>query len=452
MAVEPSFGERHFGGAELGDRRRTARLVELADQLAAHPGGTLPEKTSSAAQLQALYRLLAREEVTHEAIFAAHRAETLRRAAEHDGPLLALCDTTELDYTSHARLERLGPIGDGGGRGYLAHHVLLVDPASRSVIGLAEQLLHVRRRVPPGEKRSESRAAADRESRLWTRGTAELPAEARLTVVADRGADLFEFLEHEARSGRRFLVRAKADRNVLDAADRPGRLYDYARRLPACAARRVVVGPEKRTAELAVSYGAVRLVPPRQPCGEHSQTPLAVGVVRVWEERPSRGATPIEWLLVTPVPCTSAADALRTVDDYACRWIIEEYHKCLKTGCGVERLQLGDEARLEPMIALLSVTALTLLQLRDACRDERRRDEPAARLVPRTWLRVLRLHQGQAADEPWSIAEFTRALARLGGHAGYPSTPRPGWITLWRGWEKLRLLALGAELVQIQCD
>ena len=192
--AEPSFGERHFGRAELGDRRRTKRLVELADRFVAHPGGTLPEKTSSAAQLESAYRLLRREEVTHAAVFAASRDETLRRAAEHEGRLLALCDTTELDYTSHARLERLGPIGDGRGRGYLAHHVLPVDPRSRSVVGLAEQLLHFRRRVPPGEKRSQSRAALDRESRLWTRGTARLPAHPQLTVVADRGADLFEFL------------------------------------------------------------------------------------------------------------------------------------------------------------------------------------------------------------------------------------------------------------------
>jgi hypothetical protein len=435
----------------LGDRRRTVRLVEVADRLAAHPGGTLPEKAASAAQLQALYRLLSRKEVTHEAVFAAHREETLRRAAAHDGRLLALCDTTELDYTSHARLERLGPIGDGRGRGYLAHHVLLVDPASRSVVGLAEQLLHVRRRAPAGETRAESRVAADRESRLWTRGTAMLPAEKRITVVADRGADLFEFLEHEAGGGRRFILRAKADRRVLEAGDRPGRLHEFARRLPACAERCVVLGPERREAELAVAYGAVRLVPPRQPCGEHSQQPLAVGVVRVWERHASHGTTPIEWLLITSVPCATAAEALEVVDDYTCRWIVEEFHKCLKTGCGVERLQLGAEDRLEPMIALLSVVALTLLELRDAARDRRRREEPAARLVPRAWLRILRLHQGRPVDETWTIGEFTRALARLGGHAGYPSTPRPGWITLWRGWEKLQLLALGAEL-QSQCD
>ena len=229
-------------------------------------------------------------------------------------------------------------------------------------------------------------------------------------------------------------------------------MFDFARGLPLVARRRVVVGPERRAAELVVSFGAVRLVPPRQPCGDHSQQPPAVGIVRVRQHRPPRGTKPLEWFLLTNRPCATAAEALAVVDDYACRRIIEEYHKGLKTGCGVERLQLGGEDRLEPMIALLSVVALWLLELRDAARDERRQAEPAARLVPRAQLRLLRLHQGRAADEPWTVGQFTRALARLGGHPGRPSTPRPGWITLWRGWEKLQLLTLGAQLAQTKCD
>jgi hypothetical protein len=450
MTVEPSFGERNFGGAELGDRRRTARLVELADRLALHPGGSLPEKLSSAAQLRAAYRLMARPEVTHEAVFSGHREATLARAAEHDGRLLAICDTTELDYTSHERLEQLGPIGDGGGRGYLAHHVLIVDPATQSVVGLAEQILQTRRRVPTGETRAASRSAEDRESRLWTRGTAHLAANPRLTVVADRGADLFEFLEDQAHSGRRFVVRAKADRNAL-VAGRKTKLFAWARGLRSCGERSVVIGRGRRRARLLVSHGRVTLVPPRQPRGEHSQRPLPTVVVRVWEPRPPRGVKPVEWILLTNVPAEDAAAAEQVVDDYTCRWIVEEFHKGLKSGCDVEQLRLGDEERLKPMIALVSVAALTLLELRDAARDERRRDESAERLVPRAWLEVLSLAQGREPHEPWTIGRFTRELGRLGGHAAHPGTPKPGWLVLWRGWQRLQLLAAGAELVRKNC-
>ncbi len=450
MTVEPSFGERNFGEAELGDRRRTARLVEIADRLASHPGGSLPEKLASAAQLRAAYRLMARPEVTHEAVFAGHREATLARAAAHEGRLLAICDTTELDYTSHARLERLGPIGDGGGRGYLAHHVLLVEPTTQSVVGLAEQILKTRRRAPADEMRAESRADADRESRLWTRGTAHLAADPRLTVVADRGADVFEFLEDQARSGRRFIVRAKADRNAL-VGGRKTKLFAWARGLRSCGERTILIGRGRRSARLSISCGRTNLIPPRQPCGEHSQRPLSTGVVRVWEPRPPRGVKPVEWILLTNAACDDARAAAEVVDDYSCRWIVEEFHKGLKSGCDVERLRLGDEERLQPMIALLSVAALTLLELRDAARDDSRRLEPAERLVPRAWLEVLRLSQGREPCEPCTVGELMRELGRLGGHPAHPSSPKPGWLVLWRGWQRLQLLAAGAELVRKNC-
>jgi hypothetical protein len=96
--TERSFGEIHFGGAELGNKARTRRLVKVVDALARHPGGTLPHKINNPAALQAMYRLIQRPEVTHASILAAHQAETFRRIEQHAGPLLAICDATELDY------------------------------------------------------------------------------------------------------------------------------------------------------------------------------------------------------------------------------------------------------------------------------------------------------------------------------------------------------------------
>ena len=74
------------------------------------------------------------------------------------------------------------------------------------------------------------------------------------------------------------------------------------------------------------------------------------------------------------------ADAWQRVDWYTVRWVIEEYHKCLKMGMGVEQMQFTSRERLEPAIALLSVIATTLLQWRDAARRSRTRaDRPASR-------------------------------------------------------------------------
>jgi len=43
---------------------------------------------------------------------------------------------------------------------------------------------------------------------------------------------------------------------------------------------------------------------------------------------------------------------------------------------------------------------------------------------------------------------LTRELAKLGGFLGRKSDGEPGWITIWRGWQKLYLFIRGVELNQ----
>jgi len=139
---EASFGETHFGKAQLGDARRTKRLVKTADRIMQHPGGTLPQKLNQWSDLMGLYRLLSAPRVTHQAVMQSHCERTLQEAAGSGEVVLFLHDSTELDYTQVPALaEQLGQIGNGGGRGYVCHNTLAVT-ADREVLGLAHQSLH----------------------------------------------------------------------------------------------------------------------------------------------------------------------------------------------------------------------------------------------------------------------------------------------------------------------
>jgi hypothetical protein len=154
MDVTMGLAPRHFGSARLGDVRRTRRLVNTAEHILRHPSGGLPQKLGNSwAQTMGLYRLLAADQVTHQAVLAPHRQQTLERMIEHDGVVLLVHDSTELDYT-HCRVlrEQLGQIGTGGGWGYIAHHTLAVTPQGQ-VLGLLNQVLHHRRRVSTRETR-----------------------------------------------------------------------------------------------------------------------------------------------------------------------------------------------------------------------------------------------------------------------------------------------------------
>jgi Transposase DNA-binding/Transposase DDE domain len=454
MVTERSFGEIHFGAARLGNKARTRRLVMLADQLTRHPSGTLPQKLRDPAALQATYRLMNCDEVTHATVLAPHREETLSRIAQHAGPLLVICDGTELDYTTITSLRHLGQIGNGtkGRRGYICQNCLVVDPCTRQALGLTNQLLHIRDEAPAGETKEQSRRRKSRESRLWPDGTRDLPGDRRLIVVCDRGGDTFEELEHEHRSGRRFVIRSRHNRRVLTGHEGSGRkqyLESTLQRQPAAGTYTLEVAAtssrEARTAKLSVSFLAARLVPPKQKRGEYGDEPLPVWAIRVWEPHPPQGAERLEWVLLTNEPTVSFEDAWRVIEWYECRWVVEEYHKALKTGCNIEDLQFCDESRLEPMIALLSVVALTLLNLRDASRRADAKITPAHTLVAQEYVDVLSLWRHKEVRTHWSLHDFFQALARLGGHQNRKHDKPPGWLILWRGWTTLQLLAIGAR-------
>src|SRR5260370_1387978 len=169
--TQHTFGETMFGHAELGDLRRTRRLVRLTDQLCKHPGGSLPDKLSSPKDLKALYRLCDRDEVTHAAVLTSVRQAVLQDIERRDDTILILHDGTELDFSAVKSLTgQLGQVGRGLKRGYLCHNSLAVTPEGRDVIGLVNQILHRRVRVPKKETLPQRRARQSRESRpAWSR-------------------------------------------------------------------------------------------------------------------------------------------------------------------------------------------------------------------------------------------------------------------------------------------
>lgn len=105
----------------------------------------------------------------------------------------------------------------------------------------------------------------------------------------------------------------------------------------------------------------------------------------------------------------------------------------------MEKPQLQDVGSLKAAIALLSVVAVALVNLRIAARDEEKAQEPATRYMPRLWVKVLSIWRHKEQRD-LSVREFTLALARLGGHLNRKSDGLPGWLTLWRGWQRLHTM------------
>jgi hypothetical protein len=469
------FGTEHFGSAGLGDARRDKSLVDLGNRISRHPNGTLPDKLKDPNALRRCYDLMNTKDVTHAKVLQPHVRRTAGLLLEHKGIALCLHDTTELDYTSLISLVgELGQIGDGDGRGYECHNSLVVLPQSRRVLGLLAQQLHHRADVPKGETPVQRREREDRESLLWPKGAEAarvavqeacveqglegLPDGLCLVDVFDRGGDSFEFLDHLDAHNRRYVGRAKHNRNIrighkkdgeTHTSEEEGKLHDHLRSLPAEGKGRKVTirshdGGTQRQATVVLSWAAVTLPPPQQQCGHSRRRPLKVWAVRVWEPTSPAGVEAVEWFLLTNVAVQSVEDAWERVDWYCCRWVIEEYHKAQKTGCSIEDPQFTTAAALEPMIALLSVVAVCLLNLRDMSRDKEMQDRLATEAVSQEEVEVL-CGWRYGKRRPLMVKEFFLALARLGGHQNRKKDHPPGWLVLWRGWQALQLMVAGAR-------
>jgi len=446
------FAEDHFAGAALGDRRRSERLVRLAEQLLTRPHGTLPQKIPDPYQLDATYRFFRTDDVTPDAIQAPHRHRTRLQLEGTDEVILVAHDGTELNFTGLS-VPDLGVLAGPGSRGFLAHNSLALTPSGR-ILGLLHQILFTPQKAPPRTTaKSKRRHDPHKTSILWRDALEAIgptPPGARWVHLADRGADVTEFLDYADEHAIEYVVRVNHNRRVVVGQTTGAKLHDSLR---ACAelGRRTQeisahAGCAGRSATVAISALSLSLVAPRQPRGRERGVPLPVVAIRVWEVDPPAGAEPLEWLLVTNVPGVDVNSAWERADWYARRWTVEDYHKGLKTGLGLEELQLTTKTGLRNAIAVLSVVAVGLVMLRELARDASTADQPIADWVPPSWVAVLSRWRHGTDGTLTTVREWTWALARLGGHQNAKHLGHPGWLTLLRGWARLQALIDGWEL------
>jgi hypothetical protein len=455
-----TWAEEQFGRCDLNDKRRTCRLVHLASQVLGHPSGSLPEQTAEWADLKAAYRFFRCQHVTFEAIAGPHWEQTRRRPP---GTYLVLSDTTELDFGIRRDLAGMAQTGNGGGWGFLLHSALVVAAEGEEVIGLAGQKIRYRKPKPKNENATQ-RLQRDRESQLWGQVIDQVgpPSEGvRWVHVMDRGADNFEVYCHCQQQHSEWVVRVtQRQRNVVAPRGKQLPLQTYLTTLPLAGTYELRLrargrtrehGPQPaRTAKLEVRFGPLEMPVPRHrsPYVKRlSSAPIAMWVVHAVEVDAPEGVEPIEWILLTSLPVESFEDAWLVLGHYEKRWLIEEWHKALKTGCRVERRQLKTKERLERITGLLSVVSVRLLQLKSEARTTPNR--PAAQTVPKRWIAMLQAARKKTRrTTPMTIGVFYRELAKLGGFLGRKCDGDPGWITIWRGWQKLYLLVRGAELAK----
>ena len=439
------WAEEEFGGVSLREARLRRRLCTLARDLYARPQAPLPQACGTRAKTKAAYRFFDHVRVNLQSILASHYQSSAARAAR-ESVVLAVQDTTSLNYRTHPRTELLGPIGSDtdGAVGMLVHSTLAFNLAG-TPLGLLQVQCWVRDPEELGQKHRRYELPLEaKESVRWLRSLQALeqlqPAcpQTRLIGVGDREADIYELFvwatEKPGRPG--LLVRAERQRLL---SEEQGPLWAHVENQPVAGQLEVKV-PRRgnrpaRVAVLDVRWAPVAVRPPKRKA---HLPPVALWAVLAREVGAPAGTDPLEWMLLSTEPVQDFAGAVEQLRRYTLRWGIEVFHRVLKSGCQIETRRLGNADRLEACLGIDLVVAWRICHL-----TKLGRETPA---VPCTvyfeeheWRALVAFvtRPPEPPQEPPTLREAIRMVAGLGGFLGRKGDGEPGTETLWRGLQRL---------------
>jgi len=454
-----------FSGAELGDERRTKRLIKIVTAVERDPGISFPKAMRSDAELEAFYRFINNESFSAARILEPHRYATWQRAKDAQD-VLVIHDTTHVELPGEPRTG-MG-MTTAGHYGFLAHVSLVVSRCGQAPLGVPriETITRTGRKWSKRKRRRQIVELNDptRESLRWIRAVEDIETvrdgQFEALHVIDAEGDFFALFSAMRDHGARFIIRAgQLSRNVIDS-DQERQLVEVVNEIRPRVERTIEISshkqtmgkaaaaakrhPSRRARSAQVAIGATRIEIPRTYYSTQDEANVAVNLVRVWEPKPVKGEPAIEWVLFTTEPIRTKADLGRVVDAYRCRWIIEDFFKALKTGCALEKRQIDSYSAMCRVLSLLAPIACRLLLLRAAFRDVP--TSKAKLLFDAVELKLIAEAQVRPVPVPKTIGEALTLMARLGGHI--KNNGPPGWQTLARGYETLLSLKLGWTIAQ----
>jgi len=443
--VPVDWADEELGTAQLGDQRRIDRLLIIARDFYARPQATVPQACQSRAKTKAAYRFFEHEQHTLEQILKPHY-EATRQRIKQEKVVLAVQDSTSLNYATHAATEGLGSLSTNQESVGLMLHDTLAFNTEGTPLGLLDVQCWARDPETYGKKHHSHRLPLEqKESYKWLKSYQAVAAvqhqcpDTMLVSVGDREADIYELFDMawNNHDGPKLLVRARHDRLL---AEGQGQLWDYVQAQPRSGMQELLVPRQKhrkaRVAQMAIRFAQVTLQPPNKKKG---LKPLTIWAVLAQEINcPADVKEPLEWLLLTTIAVATFEQAIQVLAWYAIRWGIEVYHRTLKSGCKVEQRQLRHADRIAACLAIDLVVAWRIYYLTKLGREVP--DVPCTVFFEEAEWKALASYKTNSPippEQPPSLREAIRMVASLGGFLGRKSDGEPGTKTMWLGLQRL---------------
>jgi hypothetical protein len=420
--------------------------------LSLHPGKSVPQALGVSSQIQATYRFWSNYDVTAQQIIGSQREGLMQRIKTSGDVVLAVQDTTDLNYGTHRPQTRgLGYINKTVQQGIKVHSCLVVSGTGLP-LGLWGQQTWTRAERTGKRADYKQKPTGEKESQRWldTMQAAEVGLSEQVTVVhvGDREADMYDFFVQAQQLNTQVLIRAVQNRKVRHELDY---LLPTIAQAPIRSTRTIQLQrlPQRpaREAQVQLRALAVTLEVPAQHPHRKAFQPMPMNVLLVEEVNPApTGEKPLRWLLLTTLPIDTAEQAWQCVTWYTYRWWIERFHYVLKQGCQIEALQLSKGSRLCKALATYSIIACRLLTLMETARQQPN-ETCETILTDLEWRLLRRKFQPKSrSQKPPTFAQAIIWIAQLGGFLARKHDGMPGAKTLWRGISKLHDLIEGLQL------
>lgn len=440
--------EQIKGLSFVDDRLRQRYELSLSGIQAKDCSQSFPNLIKDTYTLKGFYRFINNTRVTQSTFIEGYGrglASYSKQQAEQSDAWYLVHDTMYVEYND--RELDLGYTQGEDTNGLLLHHGLLLD-AHHVPLGLLHQGVIHRDREGFGKgKECKNKPIEDKESFKWLEGIQagkrfSEDTKRKLIHILDREADISEVInsflkDQPVEPG--FIIRARHDRSTLTHDQRGHEedvsLFRLFKKIKQGANRKKV----KRTlrnkdgkpyeTECWLRYDSYKFRGIEKP----------ITCVHLEEVSPTEASKITEWYLLTNLPVKGFEQAEQVVEDYTKRWTIEDFHKCYKTGCSIEKRQFDSKDPLCTVIGFLGLLAIQLLRSRYYARTDpeasfetvvtQKEAQELARKSAKKYLKPIDLTIAKEGTVLWWVL----LLGRMGGHQGYKSKGLPGWQTLWKG-------------------
>ena len=412
------------------------------------PGLSIPDACGEWSETKAGYRHIGNDAFEVEKVQIAHRAETIMRASAHER-VLAVQDTTFLNFSGHEKTTGLGQIRTkeaSDSKGLITHTQFLITTQGIP-LGILGQKIWSR------TKREKATASAqrqlqrktpikDKESYKWiefleAKWVKEI--EAKVVHIGDREIDMFEFIQRANSLDEDFVIRSSWNRRIKDVEAE--HLLEKLKKQKVSYKTKIALEKQERGLEVRSCKVEIKLPGNHKFISQKANE--IVTAIYVTEKKPPKGETALEWMLLTNIPCENNQEIQEKIEWYKLRWKIEVFHKILKTGCRVEKSRFSTGEKISKMVVLQSIVAWRLFFLSMLNKDSP--NSSSEEILSEAEWKSLYCVANKTKELPQkapTVGQSILWIAKLGGFLARRHDGDPGFITIWRGWNKLQNMAL----------